>query len=278
MKHKYFISCILLAVALLVITVRSYSQLSPLSIGTIPAGDSIVIKYDVLIDNPIPVGVTQVSNQGNISGGNFSTVLTDDPKTAAPSDPTITLLNQWPLPVTLTEFSAHESGGIIQLVWKIATESNIDKYEVEKSTDGVTFRKFGEVIARNTGNADQYSFPDNQFSNGNNYYRLKIIERNGTYKYSPIVRVSINTRGEFITVYPNPVVNKNFSLSFTNIPRGGYQVQLYNSTGQLIYRQSISHAGGSSSRVITIDKLLRGVYQLKITGLNTNITKSLVVQ
>jgi hypothetical protein len=278
MKHKYLAFFSLSVIALLSITVRGYSQLNPLSIGTIPAGDSIVIKYDVLIDNPIPGGVTQVSNQGTISGGNFVSVLTDDPKTASPLDPTITLLNQWPLPVTLTEFSAHESGSIIQLVWKVASESNIEKYEVERSTDAVTFRKFGEVVARNTGNADQYSFPDNQFSNGNNYYRLKIIERNGTSKYSAIVRVSINARGELITIYPNPVVNKNFSLSFTNIPRGGYQVLLYNNAGQLVYQQSINHSGGSSSRVITIDKMLPGLYQLRITGLTKSITKSIIVR
>ena len=64
-----------------------------LSIGVLPAGKSITIVFDALIANPVPPDATQVSNQGTVSGSNFANVLTNDPDTAAPNDPTVTPLN-----------------------------------------------------------------------------------------------------------------------------------------------------------------------------------------
>lgn len=58
------------------------------NIGTLPAGKSMTITFQVTIDNSI--AVTQVSNQGTVSGSNFSPVVTDDPDTGAFGDPTVT--------------------------------------------------------------------------------------------------------------------------------------------------------------------------------------------
>ncbi|HZB47443.1 MAG TPA: lamin tail domain-containing protein, partial [Pyrinomonadaceae bacterium] len=59
-------------------------------IGTLPAGETVTITFQVTINNPLPSGTTQVSNQGTVSGSNFSSVLTDDPDTVALNDPTVT--------------------------------------------------------------------------------------------------------------------------------------------------------------------------------------------
>ncbi len=62
-------------------------------VGTLPAGKSIIIKFRATIDNPAPDGVTQVSNQGTVTADGGISVLTDDPDTIAPNDPTVTPLN-----------------------------------------------------------------------------------------------------------------------------------------------------------------------------------------
>ena len=64
-----------------------------LIIGTLPAGKSITVIFDAVIANPVPPSATQVSNQGTVSGSNFSSVLTNDPDTPAADDPTVTPLN-----------------------------------------------------------------------------------------------------------------------------------------------------------------------------------------
>jgi uncharacterized repeat protein (TIGR01451 family) len=73
------------------------SRYSPMSgesitknIGTLPAGKSVTIMFNVTIDNPLPNGVCTVSNQGTVSGSNFSNVLTDDPSVGGASNPTVT--------------------------------------------------------------------------------------------------------------------------------------------------------------------------------------------
>lgn len=65
---------------------------APISIGTLPAGKSVVITYDVQIESPILGGATQISSQGTVSGGNFANVLTDDPSIVGTTDQTVTLL------------------------------------------------------------------------------------------------------------------------------------------------------------------------------------------
>ncbi len=61
-----------------------------LNIGTLPAGKSVVITFNVAINNSVPPGTTQVSNQGLVTGDNFADVLTDDPDVGGAADPTVT--------------------------------------------------------------------------------------------------------------------------------------------------------------------------------------------
>ncbi|MFN2510476.1 MAG: beta strand repeat-containing protein [Pyrinomonadaceae bacterium] len=60
------------------------------NVGTLPAGQSVTITFQVVVDDPIAMGVTQVSNQGTVTADGGINVLTNDPDTAAPNDPTIT--------------------------------------------------------------------------------------------------------------------------------------------------------------------------------------------
>ncbi len=77
---------------------RTQFVFTPVAIGTLPPGKSITLAFSVTINNPLPGGVCQLANQGTVSGSNFSSVLTDDPDTAAASDPTVTFLDTVPTP------------------------------------------------------------------------------------------------------------------------------------------------------------------------------------
>ncbi|MEO5714168.1 MAG: hypothetical protein ABIT37_11830 [Luteolibacter sp.] len=68
--------------------------LNPITIGTLPAGKSVVITYDVTIDSPFALGQTQLSSQATVSGTNFTQKLTNDPETGAADDATVTLLDR----------------------------------------------------------------------------------------------------------------------------------------------------------------------------------------
>lgn len=80
----------LFALAALFISSNSFAQ--NLNIPTLPAGDSIIVISSVTINNPFTNVPSQLSKQHTISGSNFSTVVSNDPKTAAPNDATITVV------------------------------------------------------------------------------------------------------------------------------------------------------------------------------------------
>ena len=62
------------------------------SIGTLPASKTVRVQFQVTVNDPLPSGVTQVSNQGTVSGSNITTIQTDDPAAGGSSDPTVTLI------------------------------------------------------------------------------------------------------------------------------------------------------------------------------------------
>jgi hypothetical protein len=69
----------------------------PLNIGTLPAGQRLIIRFWVTVNGPpLPAGVNSVANQGTVSGSNFTSVVTNDPDTGTPNDPTVTLIDAAP--------------------------------------------------------------------------------------------------------------------------------------------------------------------------------------
>ncbi len=75
------------------------------NVGTISASASVTITFDVLIDDPLPPGVTTVANQGTVAGTNFAGVPTDDPAVGGSTDPTVTAVTLTPI-VSATKTAA----------------------------------------------------------------------------------------------------------------------------------------------------------------------------
>ncbi|HLL71800.1 MAG TPA: lamin tail domain-containing protein, partial [Pyrinomonadaceae bacterium] len=71
-------------------TVQPLAANFPINIGTLSPGKVVTITFSVTVNNPLGAGVTQISNQGTVSGSNFSTVQTDDPDAAGTNNPTVT--------------------------------------------------------------------------------------------------------------------------------------------------------------------------------------------
>jgi len=133
-----------------------------------------------------------------------------------------------PLPVQLTSFNASQDGTTTKLVWNTAEESGITSYVVEKSTDGRTFTAIGSVTA---AHQKTYSFTDAQPASDYTYYRLRIVEMDGSYKLSYIVslksKLSLN-----ITLSPNPVRNV-LMIQHPKVATDGH-IQIVSADGRLI--------------------------------------------
>jgi hypothetical protein len=117
---------------------------------------------------------------------------------------TIARRDQSPLPVRLVSFSAQYVDGQVQLKWQSSSEENTSHFEVEKSADGKTFSQVLTKKAQgNSSSLVSYQAIDNSPLSGTSYYRLKMIDRDGTFEYSKMVAVSAES-DLLVRAYPNP--------------------------------------------------------------------------
>ena len=164
-----------------------------------------------------------------------------------------------PLPVELVEFNAVKDGKQVDLNWITASETNNSHFEIEKSKDGVNFEKFTTVKAYGDGNSwskQLYKTIDEKPYSGISYYRLKQIDKDKSFSYSPIQLIEFNDK--VISIYPNPtsgIVNikygKESKLSFV----------IYNSAGEKVM-EGINISSDINS--IDLSNLANGIYSFVI--------------
>lgn len=110
-----------------------------------------------------------------------------------------------PLPIVLEEFSATGVGSQVQVHWVTATEKDNAFFAVERSTDGVLFAEIGRVPGAGNSNAARtYDFWDTAPADGLNYYRLRQVDYDGAFAYSPVRTVMLHVGGR-ISLFPSPV-------------------------------------------------------------------------
>ncbi len=158
------------------------------------------------------------------------------------------------LPVKLVSFTASDKGDFINLEWSTSGESDIKEFVVERSSDGIGFTEAGRVLA-NTGS--QYGFNDTKYNSGMNYYRLKMKDKDSSYKYSTVTAVNKMNRAA-MNIFPNPVGDV-FTVSHTKAGRGAL-LKMFSSSGTLL--KSIPIREGSASTSISIIGQPKGVYIL----------------
>jgi hypothetical protein len=140
------------------------------------------------------------------------------------------------LPVSIINVRAYKSGNNINVEWSALHELNIDHYEVEHSSNGIAFAAIANTSANNNGSQqNNYTSTDAHPLNGNNFYRIKAIDKDGQVKYSSIVSVNMNSNYVGIKVLPNPVNNRLMNIQLSNLPAGKYDLLLYSANGQRVF-------------------------------------------
>jgi hypothetical protein len=181
------------------------------------------------------------------------------------------------LPVGFMSFNAVENNNIINLNWAVENEGSIQRYEVERSEDGINYVKINEVKPSANLNSGRYSIADNVASVTSRqlYYRIKQYTTDGSYHYSKIIPVKRDKIASSIILYPNPV-KSNLNLIINSNSNDNAVISVFNSAGLKVINQQEQLANGNNSILINgISKLPKGVYQLSIKRLNNGnvITK-----
>ena len=147
----------------------------------------------------------------------------------------------FPLPVELTDFKGHLQDHTAILEWNTASETNNLGFEVERSPDGRSWENIGFVRgAGSTSEKQQYRFEDVRPLYGDNYYRLKQIDFDGQWEYSPIRIVPYGAPpSTHLSVFPNPSPG-DFTVQVINPQAETSRVKLFSSTGRLLWEQRFS--------------------------------------
>jgi hypothetical protein len=160
------------------------------------------------------------------------------------------------LPVSLTTFNAQKTGNDALLQWQTGTEVNTAYFNVERSYDGITFNSISKVNAKGLS-ANTYTYNDVAgLSSGNTYYRLKITDNNGNYKYSSVVRLA-NGQGIKVSVFPNPATDV---VTVSGLKANDI-IKLLAIDGKLLLQQN---ASGAQSTIVNIAKYKPGTYILQV--------------
>ncbi|GAB2816784.1 hypothetical protein GCM10027043_16770 [Ferruginibacter profundus] len=167
------------------------------------------------------------------------------------------------LPVTLISFTANPKENDVVLNWVVAIEINVVAYEIEYSTNGIDYTRVSTIPATGSGN---YIFLHTSPNQGLKYYRLRIIDNNGSKSYSQSIKVNaVLTAGE-IKVYPVPAKTSiNITVPKAMINQSA-AIMLFNMDGKMIYRKITSAL--NQTEVIDVSKLPAGNYIIQVVAAN----------
>ncbi len=179
------------------------------------------------------------------------------------------------LPVTFTNIKATVKAQAVQIDWQVASETGIRYYEVERSDNGRSFSKIGEV---NAGGSKEYGFTDVTPVKGVNYYRIRSVSLTGEISYTTVADVTFSSDGKsYIAVYPNPFTGNHGVIAWHNKPTGKYTLQLTSQTGETVFTKTLFVTDGNSVQPLQLPQsLAKGAYQLTVTGAGTTEVIKLV--
>jgi hypothetical protein len=228
--------------------------------------------------------ITDIDGDGllDLFVGNASGTIYRFEQTQSAVSPTLVagaLTSPAPLPVVLTSFTG-QAGSITNILrWTTATETNSDRFEVERSTDGQNFIKIGQLAAAGTTIAT-HSYVFNDAATATiSYYRLRQVDLDGTSAYSPIVTLAASSTAPVAST-TKPVA---YPTVFTNelsvaLPGAGTQaatVALLTADGRPVYSRTVQ-LGTAPQALAELPTLASGLYLLRIATAAGTTTQRLV--
>jgi hypothetical protein len=233
---------------------------------------TVVINFpDYLIANQavtrltlsnLPVGTeTFVSHSNNaLQSGTISPQTNTLQVTLAPLSITSLLITgaTVALPQSLLSFTASKDDHKVMLNFTTTNQSNVTSFDVERSADGSSFTKIGTVTG--DGPNGQYAFMDVQPLPAMNYYRLKMINRDGGYSYSNMVSIRYDKNASF-AIFPNPA--KDVVTVQMHMPKGTVSLQIIDGMGRRVRTMTLQSSGSILSTTIDISGLAAGQYYIQ---------------
>lgn len=173
------------------------------------------------------------------------------------------------LPINLISFTGKlndRSEG--ELHWEVGDQRNFSGFDVERSNDGQTFKAIQNIPAKQgSGTSIAYGFTDRNLAEGVNYYRLKMMDNDGHFSYSKIVKIIYSNANRFVTLTSNPVKDV-IKIEVNNKDQLRLGAELYNAVGARVGTWQLGPQSGTVALPIGQFGLSSGMYLLVVSDGN----------
>jgi len=152
------------------------------------------------------------------------------------------------------------------LNWKTTFEEDVRHYDVEKSADGSAFETIGTVESNgDLSDEKAYRFFDTKLGSQKNYYRLKVVEADGTSSYSQTILVNKEKPNQFAVVaYSSVLAKTSFDLTLDAVTEGQLEYALVSYKGELITEEFQYIYPGLNELQVSLEGLPEGTYKVKL--------------
>lgn len=198
-----------------------------------------------------------------LNGAQFTATGASQSFTLQPGEYHIYLNMNTTSPATQVDFSGINNGNNNILSWVVTNEHNLNYYELQRSTDGQNFSSISQTNATGQNN---YSYTDNITTNTSSiyYYRLKIVDKDGNFKYSSMIKITMPANGNFAQVNPNPFKGA-LLVTIQSSTQGKATLILTDLSGRQLFKQNkVLAAGINKIEIPEAGNFSKGMYLLTI--------------
>ncbi len=164
------------------------------------------------------------------------------------------------LPLSLINFTGNTTANGTLLKWQTTAEINTKSFEIEWSEDGQRFTKIStQPAAGNSATVIHYIYLHSSVGEGYNYYRLKMLDMDGLFTYSKVVRINTALTTIAITTFPNPVTDL-LKLNIQSLKNETLLLYLHSADGKLVLSKSFNIIKGSNQYKWNLTSVPAGKY------------------
>lgn len=182
-----------------------------------------------------------------------------------------------PLAINLIDFNVLVNADkSVDVRWSAISTDEGDEFEIQRSADQVNWVTIGTKQAGLTGSFVAYTLIDTKPYSGKSYYRLKLIEKNGSSRFSSIRSIYLPLTKNELVISPNPV-NNNTTLMVNAVSNGTGTLRIRSLSGQLLVARSLTLSSGDNRIAVDVSSFNPGIYIVELATKDKTITNKMFV-
>lgn len=168
-----------------------------------------------------------------------------------------------PLPIKLLSFKIDETNEDgISLSWSTSMEKDFDYFQLERAGEDLIFDEVAKISGEGGMSViTAYDYFDEHPISGKNYYRLKSVDQNGAFEYSPVIVADWTFALSNITLYPNPIKDHLFRVQFNDSKSQPTSLRVLDLSGYVVYETAVNTM---SIEVVLPESVRPGIYLISI--------------